>query len=133
MTTSSPTVALVRSLGWIEAARVAVRLAFGGGGRPFAHLEPPSDSRERRSRAQAAVPADGHFVRVNGKRVHYRDEGSGPTIVMIHGLAGQMRNFSYALLDKLASDHRVILIDRPGSGYSDPIDSATMSVSMVFK
>ena len=79
-----------------------------------------------RSRAQAAVPADGRFVRVNGKRVHYRDVGSGPTIVMIHGLAGQMRNFSYALLDKLASDHRVILIDRPGSGYSDPIDSATI-------
>nr|WP_281244353.1 alpha/beta hydrolase [Sphingomonas rubra] len=37
---------------------------------------------------------------------------------MIHGLAGQMRNFSYALLDRLAADHRVILIDRPGSGYS---------------
>ena len=79
-----------------------------------------------RSRAEAAVPADGQFVRVNGKRVHYRDEGSGPVVVMIHGLAGQMRNFSYALLDKLASDHRVILIDRPGSGYSDPIDSATV-------
>jgi len=79
-----------------------------------------------RSRAQAAVPADGRYVRVNGKRVHYRDEGTGPAIVMIHGLAGQMRNFSYALFERLTNDHRVILIDRPGSGYSDPIDSATV-------
>jgi pimeloyl-ACP methyl ester carboxylesterase len=40
---------------------------------------------------------------------------------MIHGLGGQMRNFSHGLLDRLATDHRVILIDRPGSGYSQAI------------
>jgi len=45
---------------------------------------------------------------------------------MIHGLAGQMRNFSYALLDRLAVDHRVILLDRPGSGYSAPGEAANV-------
>lgn len=69
-------------------------------------------------KVEAAVPRDGEVVEVNGDRVHYVDKGSGPAIVMIHGLAGQMRNFHRSVVDDLAKDHRVILIDRPGSGYS---------------
>jgi pimeloyl-ACP methyl ester carboxylesterase len=36
---------------------------------------------------------------------------------MIHGLGGQLRNFTYALTDRLPG-HRLIVIDRPRSGYS---------------
>jgi cation diffusion facilitator CzcD-associated flavoprotein CzcO/alpha-beta hydrolase superfamily lysophospholipase len=71
-------------------------------------------------RIERMVPPDGRMIEIDGRRMHYRERGEGPPIVMIHGLAGQMRNFSYALLDRLATDHRVILIDRPGSGYSAP-------------
>jgi pimeloyl-ACP methyl ester carboxylesterase len=68
--------------------------------------------------AEAAVPAEGGFLDVAGGRLHYTDTGSGPAIVMIHGLAGQLRNFSYILPDHLIDSHRVIAVDRPGSGYS---------------
>jgi pimeloyl-ACP methyl ester carboxylesterase len=68
-------------------------------------------------RAEAAVPRDGTLVEVEGARLHYLDEGSGPAIVLIHGLGGQLRNFSYALSGRL-SGYRVVLVDRPGSGYS---------------
>lgn len=71
-------------------------------------------------RIERTVPADGTFVDVDGRRMHYLERGQGPTLLMIHGLAGQMRNFSYALLDRLATEHRVVLLDRPGSGYSAP-------------
>lgn len=37
---------------------------------------------------------------------------------MVHGLGGQLRNFSYALAKRVAAHHRVILFDRPRSGYS---------------
>lgn len=74
-----------------------------------------------RRRVERLVPADGGFVALDGVRLHCLDRGSGPAIVMIHGLGGQMRNFSHGLLDRLAGDHRVILIDRPGSGYSQAI------------
>jgi pimeloyl-ACP methyl ester carboxylesterase len=67
---------------------------------------------------EALVPPDGEFMDIDGVRLHYCDIGSGPPIVMIHGLVGQMRNFSYALTDCLADRFRIILIDRPGSGYS---------------
>lgn len=68
--------------------------------------------------AERQVPQDGRHIRVDGACLHYVDRGHGPAIVMIHGLGGQLRNFSYAMLDPLTADHRVILIDRPGSGYS---------------
>jgi pimeloyl-ACP methyl ester carboxylesterase len=47
---------------------------------------------------------------------------------LIHGLSGNWLNFSY-MADKLAKDFRVILVDRPGSGYSTcPADaSATLT------
>ena len=77
-------------------------------------------------RIERMVPADGSFVEVDGRRMHYLERGEGPTVLMIHGLAGQMRNFSYALLDQLAGDHRVILLDRPGSGYSAPGEAANV-------
>lgn len=68
-------------------------------------------------RAEAQVPADGKFLDVDGARLHYVDIGEGPAIVLIHGLGGQLRNFTYALTDRLPG-HRLIAIDRPRSGYS---------------
>lgn len=38
--------------------------------------------------------------------------------MFVHGLAGQLRNFAYLPLARLAQQHRVILIDRPGAGRS---------------
>lgn len=75
-------------------------------------------SRAAARRAEAAVPVDGEFVEIDGNRLHYVDRGSGPTLVLIHGLGGQLRHFAPALVDDLVRDFRVILIDRPGSGYS---------------
>ena len=75
-------------------------------------------SRWHGRQAEVRVPADGGFVEVPGARLHYVTLGAGPPVVMVHGLSGQLRNFTYALAELVAADHRVILIDRPGSGYS---------------
>lgn len=68
-------------------------------------------------RVDRTVPPDGKFAEIGGRRIHYRDIGQGAPIVMIHGLAGQMRNFA-AVVPLLGAGHRLILIDRPGSGHS---------------
>jgi pimeloyl-ACP methyl ester carboxylesterase len=70
-------------------------------------------------RVEASFPPQGRFVEVDGNRIHYIDEGAGPPIVMIHGLGGQIRHFTYALASRLTDRYRVIVIDRPGAGYSD--------------
>jgi pimeloyl-ACP methyl ester carboxylesterase len=72
-------------------------------------------------KAEEMVPAEGAFAAVPGARLHYVDlnpEAGGPAIVMVHGLMGQLRNFSHSLAGRLAADHRVILVDRPGWGHS---------------
>jgi pimeloyl-ACP methyl ester carboxylesterase len=78
---------------------------------------------------EQVVPPLGRFIEVDGARIHYLDEGSGPPLLLIHGLAGQMRHFTYSLLDRLKSDYRVVILDRPGSGYSTrpPQGSAAIS------
>ncbi len=69
-------------------------------------------------RVARGFPPDGRFVDVGDDRIHYVEYGSGPPIVFVHGLGGQMRNFAYLPLQRLAERHRAILIDRPGAGHS---------------
>jgi pimeloyl-ACP methyl ester carboxylesterase len=73
--------------------------------------------------AEALAPPVGRFLEVDGARLHYLDRGAGPTIVLVHGLGGNLRNF-YAVVDSLAATCRVIAVDRPGSGYSKMISGA---------
>jgi len=74
-------------------------------------------SRRIARQVERNIPPDGSFHTIRGRRLHVRDIGQGPAIVMIHGLAGQMRNFA-AVVPLLAAGHRLVLIDRPGSGHS---------------
>ena len=68
--------------------------------------------------AERIVPQDGEIIDVGGQPLHVAQAGSGPPLLLIHGLGGQMRNFAPALVADLARDYRVIRVDRPGSGYS---------------
>ena len=70
-------------------------------------------------KVEVAVPPRGRFMEIDGERMHYVDTGgAGPAIVMIHGLGGNLLHFDYALEACLAGEFRLILVDRPGSGYS---------------
>jgi pimeloyl-ACP methyl ester carboxylesterase len=74
---------------------------------------------------EAAFPPRGQFIEIDGQRLHYVEKGSGPPLVLIHGMSGNLCHFTYALVDRLANDFRVIALDRPGSGYSTrPTDAS---------
>lgn len=72
--------------------------------------------------AEQALPAAGRIVPVAHARLHVVEQGTArpgvPPILMVHGLAGQLHHFTYALLPALAAQTRVVAVDRPGSGYS---------------
>ena len=74
------------------------------------------------ARARAAYPPLGHFVTVEGRRLHVLQTGDGPDIVLIHGASGNMRDFTHDLVPRLAGRYRVTVIDRPGLGHSDRLD-----------
>jgi pimeloyl-ACP methyl ester carboxylesterase len=71
---------------------------------------------------QRAHPAQGESIKVIGARLNVVDIGprnaAGPPIVMIHGASSNLENMRQPLGDMLAKNHRVILIDRPGHGWS---------------
>ena len=76
-------------------------------------------------KVEAALPPRGKFMQIDGERIHYVDAGGvGPDLVMIHGLAGNLMHFTYALADKLTGDFRVVIVDRPACGYSERPDGA---------
>ena len=81
-------------------------------------------------KVEAALPPRGKFKEIDGERIHYVDTGgSAPAVVMIHGLGGNLLHFDYALAGRLASDFRLILVDRPGSGYSTRAAGADASLT----
>jgi len=88
------------------------------------------DTRADRREAgwEAAFPPTGQFVQVEGRRVHLLVSGSGrrgqPDIVLIHGANGNLRDFSFDLIDRLDDTHRVIAVDRPGMGWSEGLGEA---------
>jgi pimeloyl-ACP methyl ester carboxylesterase len=69
-------------------------------------------------KVEAALPPAGRFVDVPGARLHVVERGTGPPLLLVHGLAGQVRYFTFGIVDQLAEQYRVVAVDRPGSGYS---------------
>lgn len=62
----------------------------------------------------------GRFVEVDGQRLHVYVRGDGPPIVLCGGLGSNWFDWQDTV-DILAADHRVVVLDRPGFGLSDPL------------
>src|SRR6266403_572465 len=73
-------------------------------------------------RAERAHPVQGRMIEVAGAALHVVDIGPrdaiGPPIVMLHGASSNLEVMRQPVGDRLARNHRVILIDRPGHGWS---------------
>jgi pimeloyl-ACP methyl ester carboxylesterase len=71
---------------------------------------------------QRAYPARGKMIEVAGATLNVVDiaprDAPGPPVVMIHGASSNLEVMRQPLGEMLARNHRVILIDRPGHGWS---------------
>ena len=112
----------MRMKGWRRMLGIAGLMAALGG---CALVDARAAQRERGF--EATHPPSGDFVTVEGRRVHYLIEGTGPDLVLIHGASGNLRDFTFDLVDRLKDRYRVIAFDRPGLGYSDDIGTQTHS------
>ena len=60
------------------------------------------------------------FTTINGLKFHYQQTGSGPDIVLIHGVTGDLSIwFLCKAMQTLGETHRVTAYDLRGHGYSD--------------
>jgi pimeloyl-ACP methyl ester carboxylesterase len=72
--------------------------------------------------SERAHPAQGSMIEVAGGALHVLDIGprdaARPPIVMLHGASSNLEVMRQPVGERLARKHRVILVDRPGHGWS---------------
>ncbi|HEY0321275.1 MAG TPA: alpha/beta fold hydrolase [Pyrinomonadaceae bacterium] len=69
--------------------------------------------------AQTPQPARAEKeVRIYGQKIRYVEAGSGPTVILLHGLGGNSANWILNI-NQLAAKYRVIVPDQVGFGQSD--------------
>lgn len=79
-------------------------------------------------------PPQGKFVDVKGARLRVVELGSAgstaPPVVLIHGASSSLETMRVPLGEALAKNHHVVLIDRPGLGWStrENVDDSTPAV-----
>jgi len=77
------------------------------------------------ARIENLHPRSGRMVAVKGGRLHVVELGpqnsadTGPPVVLLHGASGNLEDMRLSLGDTLAASRRVIIIDRPGHGWSE--------------
>lgn len=73
-----------------------------------------------------AHPPRGRFIAVGPWRQHVVELGEAragePPLVLLHGAGCNLEDMRLALGDALAATHRVVLVDRPGQGWSERPD-----------
>jgi len=90
----------------------------------YSVLDPDNQSATMREAAQRPqwldeqlFPFQSRFVEVEGNRIHYIDEGSGPTLLLLHPGVGW--SFMYSdIIQELRSRFRCVALDLPGFGLS---------------
>jgi len=71
--------------------------------------------------------AQSRFIDVDGVNVHYKDQGSGPALLLVHGTLGDLSDWDgWAAL--LAPHYRVLRLDLPSFGLTGPLPSANYAV-----
>ncbi len=64
--------------------------------------------------AQYGAPPS-QFIEIDGTRMHYRDEGQGPVLVLMHGSRGSLQQWD-GWVRELGSHFRIIRFDAPAHG-----------------
>lgn len=72
------------------------------------------------------------FMDVNGLKVHYRDEGNGFPIVLVHGTAASLHTWE-DWTKELSKNYRVIRMDLPAFGLTGPNKTGDYSIKSYTK
>lgn len=68
------------------------------------------------------------FIEIDGMQVHFRDEGKGETVLLIHGTASSLHTWN-AWTQKLKENYRVIRLDLPAFGLTGPNANGDYSIN----
>ena len=66
------------------------------------------------------------FMDLAGARIHYRDEGTGPVLLLLHGICNSLHTWD-VWVQVLKSRFRIVRLDMPGFGLTGPVDRMAYS------
>ncbi|WP_339689858.1 alpha/beta hydrolase [uncultured Parasphingorhabdus sp.] len=128
MTLACSTVAILVGLPACSAAQSA---------QPAASASTAAASQEARPRLtieelrKLYADEESRYMEIGGVEVHYKDEGSGPVLFMVHGSVSSTRTWD-RITEILKPDYRIIRFDIPGYGLSGRVsDEAAANVQPV--
>jgi WS/DGAT/MGAT family acyltransferase len=81
--------------------------------------------------AQKYNKKDSQFIDINGLRVHYCDQGNGPTIILLHGMLATLQTWN-EWVNSLSDYYRIIRLDIPGFGLTDRFETYSKEVFVDF-
>ena len=67
---------------------------------------------------------------INGINVHYQSKGTGPDIVLVHGITSCLAQWYVNIMPALSVNHRVTAFDLRGHGLSDMTEKGYTSLEM---
>jgi pimeloyl-ACP methyl ester carboxylesterase len=63
--------------------------------------------------------AESKIIEIDGMNIHYKDEGHGPVLILLHGVCASLHTWD-GWTDRLKGHYRVIRLDIPGFGLTGP-------------
>lgn len=60
------------------------------------------------------------YIEVDGTRVHYRIEGQGPPLLLLHGVLAQLQTWD-GWVEQLKDHYQIVRLDLPGFGLTGPL------------
>jgi pimeloyl-ACP methyl ester carboxylesterase len=103
----------VKRLSILVAVLAAALLAWAAAARSGALDSDPAEARAR----YGSPPSQ--FVEIDGTRLHYRDEGQGPVLVLLHGSRASLQQWD-GWVAQLGSRFRIIRVDAFAHGLTGP-------------
>ncbi|MCA6064460.1 alpha/beta fold hydrolase [Thalassolituus marinus] len=98
---------MIRFLLVISLAALTGCASMGIGSRPMSELTENYTNESSR------------FVAVDDLVMHYRDEGQGPVLVLLHGVASSLHTWD-GWVEELKDNYRIIRVDLPAHGLTGP-------------
>jgi pimeloyl-ACP methyl ester carboxylesterase len=72
--------------------------------------------------------ADSRFVEVDDVKLHVKDQGAGPAVLLVHGSSGDLGDWDGWMPTLLGKGWRVVRLDLPGFGLSGPVVNGNYSI-----
>lgn len=69
--------------------------------------------------------AESKMIQIDDMNIHYRDEGQGPTLILLHGVCASLHTWD-PWVERLKTHYRIIRVDIPGFGLTGPASNPSV-------